>query len=165
MADKYFSVRIFFSQIKIFGLLIYSVRLNINDIKIVESPKRNYILLGKEKSLYLNNLFYKYITMIKYKSGKKIFYICIEDYEEFKKDNLQIVKENTIYTLDKGEFLTGYHHGGYEKISETAINIRNYGEKIGLKLEDYYINTNIIDQFVECSKDKYLTEIQIPIIK
>ncbi|WP_100065869.1 MerR family transcriptional regulator [Miniphocaeibacter massiliensis] len=137
--------------------------INLEDITVVENERRSYMLLGKEKSIYVNNLFYRYITMVEYRKDKKTFLMYMKDFDEFYHENPGILNKDLVNFVEKGKFLTGYHIGDYEGITLTAERIRKEGEKRNILLEDYFITTNIIDQFIESNRDKYITEIQIPL--
>lgn len=130
---------------------------------IVKCGKRKFMLLGKEKKIYLNNLFYRYITMVEYKKNKKTFLMYMDDEDELCNESKGMFNENIIKEIPAGYFFTGYHAGKHEGVTISADRIRRIGEKDGLELEDYFITTNIIDQFIESDSNKYLTEIQIPI--
>lgn len=138
--------------------------IDLSKIFIIEEDRRRYMLLGKEKSIYLNNLFYSYITMVEYKNDKKTFLMYIKNLDDFYHDNPKTINKNSIYDIEKGMFLTGYHVGSYEKVPLRANQIREEGKKQNLKMENYFITTNIIDQFIESDREKYVTEIQIPIL-
>jgi len=68
-----------------------------------------------------------------------------------------------VLTIQEGDFLCGYHHGPYEKIDETFLRIRKDAKD--LYLADYCINFNIVDQFVEHDNKRFITEVQIPILR
>ncbi|MDL2310911.1 hypothetical protein LJC13_02905, partial [Peptostreptococcaceae bacterium OttesenSCG-928-C18] len=78
-------------------------------------------------------------------------------------ENPDLLNKKLVHVIEKGKFLCGYHVGIHEDVRLTAHKIRKEGEKRKLKLKDYFVTTNIIDQFIESNREKYITEIQIPL--
>ncbi len=119
-------------------------------------PKRYFLDIGVEESLYGSDVFYFYPTLVFYHGKQKRFGAYLFGHE---KPSGSI---GEVLVIQKGEFLCGYHHGPYESIDETFLRIRQ--EANGLNLADYSINFNIVDQFVEHDNKRFITEVQIPIL-
>ena len=64
-----------------------------------------------------------------------------------------------LLTIPAGKYLCGYHCGSYETIGETASRMRRAVPEG--RFADELINFNVIDQFVEKDRDKYITNVQI----
>lgn len=132
------------------------------DKVVVETfEKRYYLPIGDENILYKNEAFYFYPTIAFYEKNTKYFgaYIFCENIEEEKEF---LNNFSNISTISKGKYLCGYHLGKYESIFKTVKIIRESGKN--LNLSESVINFNIIDQFVEEDRNKYITKLQIPII-
>jgi len=133
----------------------------ISEIKICEYGPRPYIPLGQEEVLYHHDSFYFYPTIAFYKEDLKYFGAYLyQDNSQFPED-FKVNKEKVEY-IEAGKYLCAYHLGPYEEIYQTQKKLRNaYSD---LKLSDLMVNFNIIDQFVEKDRSKYITSMQIRIL-
>lgn len=113
---------------------------------------RYYLNIGSEESLYGSDVFYFHPTLVFYHGGVKHFGAYLFASERL--DEAQV--------LSGGQFLCAYHQGSYETIHERIAYIREHAE--GRTLADWEVNFNILDQFVERDSNRFITEIQIPIL-
>lgn len=119
---------------------------------------RKYIPLGIEEELYIADAFYFYPTIAFYEGRNKWFGAYIEE-----SDNL--IENNSITNIiEKGDFLCGYHIGSHNTIKETISKLFKSAENKYI-LSDLCVNFSIVDQFVESDNEKYITEVQIRILK
>lgn len=134
--------------------------IDINKITIREYPNRYCLPIGIEDRLYLSDSFYFYPTVAFYDKDSKHFgaYIFCENEDEEKEF---INNFSDVLTIPAGKYLCGYHLGPYETVNQTEKKVRLFLNN--LTLADNMINFNIIDQFVEIDRNKYITELQIPI--
>lgn len=131
-------------------------------VTVREFPERWYIPIGEEEVLYGNDSFYFYPTIAFYEHDLKYFgaYLFCEGEEAPSICSEADYPQTSV--IPAGKFLCGYHFGPYERILESSKRLR---ESAGdLVLADSLINFNIVDQFVERDSEKYITEMQIPII-
>lgn len=134
-------------------------QIDVSQVCIRHFPKRRTILIGDETNLYRGNFFYLYPTVVYYENGKKNFavYLCTEE-------ELSIsVSPQDIRDLPEGDYLCGYHLGQYSMVLETAKHIRQLHPE--LKLSDNFVNFNIVDQFLESNKDRFITSMQFKILQ
>ncbi len=122
-------------------------------------PVRRYIPIGSEDILYSSNDFYFYPTIVFYRGKKKEFGALITDDSPLPDTPALEVEE-----VEEGEYLCTYHEGPYSEISRTSRRIYREGESLGLTLDDFSVNLNLIDQFVASDPAKYLTEVQVRIL-
>lgn len=132
-----------------------------NEIIVKEFSKRYYLPIGTEERLYLSDIFYFYPTIAFYEKDIKSFGAFIYS------DDIEAQPEYTNHLADlleipAGKYLCGYHLGTYENLFETSSKLKEAFSH--LSLGESMINFNIIDQFVEADGNKYITEIQIPVI-
>jgi len=133
-------------------------------------PQRRYLIFGKEELFYGQELFYLYPTVVLYEGSKeqytKHFGLQL-DYDSEGLVRLDDEKEYPqTYTLTAGKFICGYHVGDYKNITDTIESIRQFcfKEHPGISpMENLSVNYNIIDQFVEQDRSRYITEVQIPL--
>lgn len=130
-------------------------------IQIKTFPERYYIPIGGLDDLFADELFYFYPTFGFYKGREKTFGTYL--YDKRPEEVLDAGQPREIATLPAGRYLCGYHHGPYEKGYDTITRLRLAGKD--LRLNDVTINMNIIDCFVECDTENYVTEMQIQIIE
>ncbi|SDK10934.1 MerR family transcriptional regulator [Natronincola ferrireducens] len=135
--------------------------IKINHVFTKEYPDRYYLSIGDEDTVYLSDSFYFYPTIVFYENNCKHFgaYMFCEDIEE---ENEVLKHFSNLLKIPAGKYLCGYHLGPYENITETIETMRLHSND--LALGDRVIAINIIDQFVESDMDKYITELQIPIV-
>ncbi|MGB4408050.1 MAG: MerR family transcriptional regulator [Sphaerochaeta sp.] len=119
-------------------------------------PKRYFLDIGVEESLYGADVFYFYPTLVFYHGEKKRFGAYLFSQEK------PYGTIGEVLPIQGGDFLCAYHHGSYESIDETFLRIREDAKL--LSLADYTINFNIVDQFVEHDNRRFITEVQIPIL-
>ena len=124
-------------------------------------PERYYIPIGSEETLYASEEFYFYPTLVFYCGEEKIFGSYLHDWSE---QELRDGRTRSIRfeTIPAGDYFCAYHTGPYHLMHETFERMRtNAGE---LVLGSVPLDMNIIDQFVERDSNKYITEVQIPIL-
>lgn len=129
------------------------------EIAVRHFKDRRYISIGEEELLYKENSFYFYPTIAFYEGGRKYFgaYLYPDD-EEIP----ETVPRSRIRMIGEGDFLCGYHLGGYETVPDTIKRLRD--ARPDLKLGEEAINFNILDQFVESSREHFITYMQIRIL-
>ena len=122
--------------------------------------KQAFVKIGQEKVLYENEIFYYFPTIVFYHfegdECEKTFgaYIELDESKEDYSDQIEYTKEQ--------ECLCFYHHGSYETLMQTVKAVcSRYRD---LKFTKDFICINIVDQFLENNVDKFITEIQIPIL-
>lgn len=136
--------------------------MNIDDVEkiwIEEKPDRFYYSVGNEDVLYIHNGFYKNPTVVFYNDDEKHFACFLYGEKQNPRNEYEDVK---VMTIPNGRYLCGYHLGEYNEILKKVDKIRNSHPE--LKLDRQSIHFNIIDQFVESDKSKFLTEINIKIL-
>lgn len=137
---------------------------DLSEIRVVSYAERKYIPLGIEDTLYNDDSFYFFPTIAFYGETGKTFgaliYSADQSYDE---SEWALKSEMQIRSIPGGKFLSGYHRGSYETVLETAGAMR--AAFPDLRFEDRLINFNIIDQFVEKDRTKYVTNLQIPILE
>lgn len=132
-------------------------------------PERKYLEIGPEKDLYSSETFYFFPTVIVYRPDKKIFGACISDELDFSSytslfpDFGDLKKQ--LKTFPSGHAVRCFHTGPYETIGQRIVDAINYAYTNRIKIKNYSIHYNIIDQFVEGDTNKYITEVLIPIIE
>lgn len=136
-------------------------------ICIKEFGERYYIPIGEEIQIYDSDAFYFYPTLAFYEEELKLFGSLldgemVEDetiMEEFPQASGDRAK---VRTIPAGRYLVGWHKGEYETIGETFAMMRAAHPE--LEFGGQTTTLNIIDQFVEKDKERYITEIQMPIV-
>lgn len=137
---------------------------DINEIRIVSFSERKYIPLGIEDTLYNDDSFYFFPTIAFYSESGKTFGSLIYSPDQAYDETEWAQKSAAqIRSIPGGKFLSGYHRGSYETVLKTANSMR--AAYPGLRFEDRLVNFNIIDQFVEKDRTKYVTNLQIPILE
>jgi DNA-binding transcriptional MerR regulator len=141
-----------------------TTNIQLDQVTVKEFPQRKYIPIGEEEVLYGNEYFYFYPTIAFYEHDLKYFgaYLFYEENDEIE-DIYVDTEEIAVSVIPAGKYFCCYHLGPYEKILETTQELRQ--SAASLKLAENSINFNIIDQFVEKDSEKYITEIQIPIME
>lgn len=124
---------------------------------IRQFPRRGYLPIGAEEILYRSESFYFYPTIAFYEGDRKYFgaYLCDGGERQEIPESCE--------TIPEGEYLCGYHFGPYETILTSARALRESVQD--RKLGDLLINFNIVDQFIERDSGKYITMMQIPVIR
>ena len=122
-----------------------------DEIEILERPERQYIPIGVEEQLYMDESFYFYPTLVLYGGDQKLFGALVTD-------------ESSANTsvLPAGRYLVGYHQGPYEDIQRSFDRIRAYGKDY--ELDEQMLAINIIDQFIEKDSQNYITRIEVKIV-
>jgi DNA-binding transcriptional MerR regulator/effector-binding domain-containing protein len=123
--------------------------------------ERYYIYIGSEEALYGSDTFYFYPTVVFYKGKSKQFGAYLHDATSEEKT----IRESfgaSLSVIQAGSYLCGYHLGPYETMQDTFDRIRSSAGN--LVLDDFQIDFNIVDQFVERDSANYITEVQIPIL-
>ena len=131
-----------------------------NSTCIRHFDQRYYSPLGPEDMIFQEDSFYLNPTIVFYTGENKTFCSYLYDYD----DAAELYNEthNNVQSIRDGDFLCAYHKGRYEDIQESISKMRNSHKE--LKLNDTVIAINIIDQFVEKDRAKFLTLIQIRIM-
>lgn len=130
--------------------------------QILHQPKLGYILIGHEKVLYENEIFYYFPTIVfyNYQQDTNIFDKVFGAYVDF--DSFYTEYADDISFTASQQYLCGYHHGPYETIFDTITAMHKNKPNLALSLD--FICINIIDQFLENDPEKFITEIRIPIL-
>ena len=120
---------------------------------------RKFISIGDEELLYRENSFYFYPTIAFYEGDRKYFgaYLYPDD-EELPKT----IPQSRIQIIPEGDFLCGYHLGGYGGVPDTIRRLRE--ARPDLELGAQAINFNILDQFVESDNENFITAMQIRVL-
>lgn len=123
----------------------------VDEIEILERPERQYIPIGVEEQLYMDESFYFYPTLVLYGGDQKLFGALVTD-------------ESSANTsvLPAGRYIVGYHQGPYEDIQKSFDRIRAYGKDYAL--DEQMLAINIIDQFIEKDSQNYITRIEVKIV-
>ena len=122
-----------------------------DEIEILDRPERQYIPIGVEEQIYMEESFYFYPTLVLYGGDQKLFGALVTD-------------ESSANTsvLPAGRYLVGYHQGPYEDIRKSFDRIRAYGKDY--ELDTQMLAINIIDQFIEKDSQNYITRIEVKIV-
>ena len=136
-------------------------QLDLESVQVQWFDERTYIPIGSEEILYLEDSFYFYPTIAFYEGDLKYFGAYL--YEPTDEDT---VAQPTVHpanasVIKAGHYLVGYHLGPYETIQQTILSMRQTHTELALGAR--VINFNIIDQFLERDRARYITQIQIPI--
>lgn len=136
--------------------------LDMSSVEIKWFPERQYIPIGSEEQLYMEDSFYFYTTIAFYEGNLKYFGAYIDT--DVPMLNIDSTKGNSLITdtIPEGRYLVGYHKGAYESIGERSRQLQMMHSE--LCFGNLVANFNIIDQFVERNSENYITEIQIQII-
>lgn len=133
--------------------------LDIHSIRIINHPTRYFIPIGSEDLLYRSEDFYLYPTVVFYNGNEKQFGALVAS------EGINLNFGTSPEEIAAGEYLCGYHKGSYDTIEKTCMRIRDSAVEQGITLAGGNVNLNIIDQFVESRKEKYVTEVQYRIIQ
>ncbi len=120
--------------------------------KIVYRKKRYYYNMGDETLLYSDESFYFYPTVAIYSPNGKSFGALLENNEK------EVLDQENITTIPKGNYLIIYHVGPYETIPEHRLKIIE--ERSDLKFSTLMFNFNIYDQFNVSDSNNYLTRME-----
>ena len=123
--------------------------------------ERYYIPIGSEETLYASEEFYFYPTLVFYRPEGKAFGSYLHDWVS-RNSNTEAHTSIKIETIPAGSYFCAYHVGPYHTMHETFE--RMHANAGNLKLGPVPVDFNIIDQFIERDSDKYVTEVQIPVL-
>ena len=137
-------------------------QIDTQEMKLREIPSRNYLPIGAEESLYRNDLFYLFPTVVFYEQGNKSFGAMLPDTFPIEKD--LHVEYPEVREIPSGTYLCAYHVGAYESVQETVDHMRMKAGDLGIRLHEGTVNLNIIDQFVERDSSRFITEIQVRVL-
>ena len=137
-------------------------QIDTQEMKLREIPSRNYLPIGTEESLYRNDLFYLFPTVVFYEQGNKSFGAMLPDTFPIEKD--LHVEYPEVREIPSGTYLCAYHVGAYESVQETVDHMRMKAGDLGIRLHEGTVNLNIIDQFVERDSSRFITEIQVRVL-
>lgn len=124
--------------------------------------ERRYLLIGEEDQLYFADTFYFYPTMAFYEGKRKYFGAYLYG-GRAGQGTEEAPEASGAKVLPAGRFLCGYHVGPYDKVPKSIQKMRVAYP--ALQLSETAVNFNIVDQFVERDKKKYITHIQILILE
>lgn len=127
-------------------------------VTIKQFPERLFIPIGQEESLYLDDLFYCYPTVVFYQRGEKQFGAFLASKEDLPTD-----EKIAVSTIPAGTFLCGYHVGPYDTIAHRYQEICRQHPDCHPQQPGVHINFNVLDQFVENDSTRFITEIQVPL--
>ena len=134
--------------------------IRLDEITVKHFEDRKFISIGDEELLYRENSFYFYPTIAFYEGDRKYFGAYLyPDHEEIPKT----IPRSKIQIIPGGDFLCGYHLGGYEGVPDTIRRLRE--ARPDLKLGAQAINFNILDQFVESRNENFITAMQIRVLQ
>ena len=136
-------------------------QLDLESVQIQWFDERTYIPIGSEEILYLEETFYFYPTIAFYEGDLKYFGAYLYEPTDEQNDTEPAVRPANACSINAGHYLVGYHQGPYETIQETILAMRTAHADLPLGVR--VINFNIIDQFLERDRERYITQIQIPI--
>jgi DNA-binding transcriptional MerR regulator len=141
----------------------------LNGFEIQSVADRQYIEIGPEQDLYSSEVFYFFPTVVINKPNAKIFGACILETEDLFSFASYLgdsaILEEHLRVIPAREVLRGFYCGPYETIGNRVFEAIKYAQSHHIKLARYSVHYNIVDQFVESDPNKYITEIQIPILK
>lgn len=136
--------------------------LDTDAVTIRKFPKRRYLPLGGEEQLYYDDSFYHYPTIAFYHPDGKSFGAYLDGPFSDIESLPRTLPVDKICEIPAGKYLCAYHIGPYSRVQESAQKLRE--EYRHLPLSSEMINFNIIDQFVARNPQKYITEMQIPLV-
>ena len=119
----------------------------------------HYIEAGGLETVFADELFYMYPTLVLYSGGESKFAVKIppEDAGEY---------QDKVRVIPPADYLVGFHHGSYESIYDTFEKMRQAAgglldehDTIG----DEALTVNIIDQLVEENRDSFVTKVMMKI--
>lgn len=123
-------------------------------------PGRYFTLIGKETSLFTNELFYFYPTIGFYTGQEKKFGAYLLDSPDAISFSISATNiEKTM--LPAGEYACCYHFGPYKNIYDSINKLLEH-ENMADKADVITVITiNIIDQFIVSDPEKYVSELRI----
>ncbi|MGH0051819.1 MAG: MerR family transcriptional regulator [Sphaerochaetaceae bacterium] len=134
-------------------------QVTLKEVHVKTFPDRYYLDIGSEEILYGADVFYFHPTLVFYHGQQKQFGAYLFEYVP---GITEIPPYRDVSTIKGGQFLCGYHQGSYETIASAITRIRK--AKREYHLAGWEVNFNILDQFVERDNNRFITEIQIPIV-
>lgn len=125
--------------------------IRVDEIEILKRPERQYMPIGVEEQVYMDESFYFYPTLVLYGGDQKLFGALVTD-------------ESSANTsvIPAGRYLVAYHQGPYEDIQKSFDRIKAYGKDY--ELDDQMLAINIIDQFIEKDSQNYITRVEVKIV-
>lgn len=138
-------------------------KLTIGEAQITNYPRRAYLPLGLEISLYNKDIFYCYptIAFYQYNEADDHYKITFGAYLN-STENLDEEYMEKIQYIPQQKVLSYEWKGSFSKIEQKVRELHKKYSYLSLSKNSY--NFNIIDQFLEKDPDHYITEIQIPIL-
>ncbi len=136
----------------------------LNDVQIRHYPQRAYLALGAEASLYYNETFYFYPTIAFYDGSRDLerpdvsFGALLDTFVGLDEDAIRQVRY-----IQQQKYLCFVCKGSYPSLTAQINEVRR--QYAHLNLANNSIHFNLVDQFLEKNMDRYLTEIQIPILE
>ncbi|MBQ7840666.1 MAG: MerR family transcriptional regulator [Lachnospiraceae bacterium] len=126
-------------------------------------PERFFLHVGDELNLFTKEQFFFYPTIGFYERDRKWFGASLID-EETVED---ICRKNPDIadSIPGGDYLCSYHYGPYHTIRDSIDRLRKEGKARGYQLENYVVTPNIVDQFTAGSNAKYITALEVRIIR
>lgn len=137
--------------------------LSVGEIQIKHYPRRAYLPLGVEVSIYDKEAFYCYptIAFYQYDAEKDRYTVTFGAYLEAEHD-IGIEDMDKMLYIPEQQFLSYCWKGKYSGIEQKVRELHEEYSHLSLSSDSY--NFNIIDQFLEKDANQYITEIQIPIL-
>lgn len=124
-----------------------------------EFAARYYYPIGGEESLYRDETFYLNPTLVIYRGLQREFGAYL--FQTGAQDETGGLDGMPVAELPPGRYYCGYHFGPYENIVERVEEMRR--SAYPLILGEWSVHFNIIDQFMEKDRRRFVTQIQIPI--
>lgn len=126
-------------------------------------PERLFLHVGDELNLFTKEQFFFYPTIGFYEKDRKWFGASLID-EETAGD---ICRKNPDIadSIPGGDYLCSYHHGPYQTIRDSINLLLEEGKRRGYELESYVVTPNIVDQFTAGSNVKYITALEVRVLK
>lgn len=138
--------------------------MQLEEAEIRTFPKRKYIPLGKEPRIYNNDVFYFYptIAFLHKDAQQEKTEISFGAYLA-QEDAVPVRYIDNIGDIDSGRYLCASFKGPHDATILFADKLRKCYPTLELSPDS--VNFNIIDQFIESEKEKYITQIQIRILE
>lgn len=138
-------------------LLVITENLPISSEKNIAISISNHVRFCEENDIYSAYSIGDMIDMENIKNGLYDKYSYF--YTKVSEDNGKV----QLYRKKMGLYLTAYHQGGWETISEAYKRILKFAEENKLNLEGYFYEDVLLDELSVSSYEKYLIKISIAV--
>lgn len=118
--------------------------------------KRGFTPIGTEANIYKSNTYYLYPTIVIYQDGIREFGAQVK---------ISDLSDPKVRELEGGDFLCCFHVGKYANIEVTQSKLLNYALSCGLKTVNNFVSVNHIDPLLEKDRNKFITDVQLRILK